>query len=52
MLPIYVINFNDNIRKERIIKRFNTMNIQLKFTAPIYQTDNRIPRNIISNDCS
>ena len=43
MLPIYVINFNDDIRKERMIQRFNTMNIELKFTPPVYQIDPRIP---------
>lgn len=43
MLPIYVINFNDDIRKERMIQRFNTMNIELKFTPPVYQIDSRIP---------
>jgi len=43
MLPIYVINFNDEIRKERMIKRFNTMDIKLKFTPQVYQIDPRIP---------
>jgi len=43
MLPIYVINFNDDIRKEKMIQRFNTMDIKLNFTPPVYQIDPRIP---------
>jgi len=43
MLPIYVINFNDDNRKQRMIERFNTMDIELKFTPAVYLTDSRIP---------
>ena len=43
MLPIYVINFNDDNRKQKMIQRFNTIDIELKFTPPVYQIDQRIP---------
>ena len=45
MLPIYVINFDDDNRKEKMIQRFNKMDIKLKFTSPVYQSDSRIPQH-------
>lgn len=41
-IPIYVINFNDEVRKQKMIERFNTIGLNLIFTQPVYQSDPRL----------
>lgn len=41
-IPIYVINFNDIIRKNNMIKRFKSIELNLIFTDPVYITDSRL----------
>ena len=41
-IPIYVINFNDEIRKNKMINRFKSVNLELKITPPVYQNDPRL----------
>jgi len=41
-IPIYVINFNDEIRKNKMINRFKSVNLELKITPPVYQNDFRL----------
>ena len=42
MVLFYVINFNDDERKKRMISRFRTMDIDLQFVEPVYETDSRL----------
>ena len=42
MVLFYVINFNDDERKERMISRFRSMDIDLQFVEPVYETDSRL----------
>jgi len=46
-IPIYVINFNDEDRKTRMIHRFNTIGLNLNFMPPVYISDARLN---IAND--
>ena len=41
-IPIYVINFNDELRKNKMIERFKKVNLELKITHPVYQSDSRL----------
>lgn len=41
-IPIYVINFNDENRKERMIWRFSQIGLQVKFVNPVTIDDSRI----------
>ncbi len=41
-IPIYVVNMNDPIRKNKMIKRFDTIGLKYKFTPPVYSTDSRL----------
>jgi GR25 family glycosyltransferase involved in LPS biosynthesis len=45
MLPqIYIINFNDEIRRQKMIDRLTKQNLKFKFTPPVYDTDERITK--------
>ena len=45
-IPIYVINFNDENRKNKMIQRFNSIGFELKFMDPVYESDLRITDGI------
>ena len=38
----YVVNFNDDARRERMSKRFDTLSMPVHFTAPVYSSDPRL----------
>ena len=42
MIPIYVINYNDDDRRERMITRFKTIGLYLHFVDPVTQNDERL----------
>ena len=42
MVLFYVVNFNDDDRKRRMINRFRAVDIDLHFIDPVYETDPRI----------
>ena len=46
-VPIYVVNFEDESRKTRMIHRFNTIGLKLKFVPSVYISDSRLS---IAND--
>jgi len=48
-IPIYVINFNDEDRKNKMIQRFNSIGFELKFMDPVYESDSRIKDSIPVN---
>jgi len=48
-IPIYVINFNDEERRNSMIKRFETIGLKLRFTPPVYKTDPRLNIDIDDN---
>jgi len=41
-IPIYIVNMNDTNRKNKMIKRFDTLSLKYKFTPPVYSTDIRL----------
>lgn len=41
-IPIYVINFNDDVRKQAMINRFKSIGLNLVFTKPVYTSDSRL----------
>lgn len=41
-IPIYVINFNDENRKEKMINRFNNLGFDLHFVPPVTKEDSRL----------
>lgn len=42
MVVFYMINFNDDNRKKRMIDRFEYLNLDLQFVNPIYESDIRL----------
>jgi hypothetical protein len=40
--PIYVVNFKDDLRKNRMIDRFKTVGYELKFVPPVTKDDPRL----------
>lgn len=40
--PIYVINFNDESRKQKMICRFKSLDISLRFVPPVFTDDVRL----------
>ena len=42
MVLFYVINFNDDERKQRMIDRFSSIDIDLQFIDPVYENDHRL----------
>ena len=42
MVVFYMINFNDDNRKKRMIDRFEFLNLDLQFVNPIYESDIRL----------
>jgi len=38
----YVVNFNDDGRRERMARRFETLGLPVHFTAPVYSSDPRL----------
>ena len=45
VVPIYVINFNDNARKERMIARFKQIGLGLNFVPAVTEEDPRLVDN-------
>lgn len=41
-VSIYVVNFNDENRRERMARRFFNLNMPMHFTAPVYSNDERL----------
>lgn len=41
-IDVYCINFQDDVRKSRMIQRFQTQQIPLNFVAPVFSHDTRI----------
>jgi len=52
MLPIYVINYNDDERKTRMIDRFKTIGLYLHFVKPVTQEDTRLEQVVYKRTCS
>jgi len=52
MIPIYVINFNDDERKKRMIDRFNMIGEYLHFVQPVTQEDPRLEQILHKRTCS
>lgn len=42
MVVFYMINFNDNDRKTRMIGRFRSLGLDLQFVTPVFENDSRI----------
>lgn len=40
--PIYVINFKDDHRRSKMIQRFDSVGLSLRFVPPVYTTDVRL----------
>lgn len=49
MIPIYIINFHNDERKQRMISRFKTFNIEPIFVNEIGIDDNRLNQDITRN---
>ena len=41
-VPIYVVNFNDEERRNRMTQRFDLAGISVRMVAPVYTTDDRL----------
>lgn len=41
-IPIYIVNFNDTDRKQKMIDRFHSVGFVPKFPEPVYTTDPRL----------
>jgi len=41
-IPIYVVNFQDEERKQRMIARFQSIGLELQFVPPVFEDDPRL----------
>jgi len=51
-VSVYVVNFNDEERKTKMIERFKKIGMDANFVPPVYQNDERIENTPIQNRLS